>query len=682
MKRLAALAAFKLSVFLKNRVPDGFFARYSRLIQPDLTEEELRGYSEEPDILFADDPRTVGRYRKIYELLGGDPIALTALELALLAEMDGQAVSLLGEFFGTGHFPLNIAAAARISARDRECIEIMPQIRRAYGRVRILLQAKENGEGFLYAPFQTDGRIAAWLAGEEEPDDRISFCSLWRHGEELPRRTTGERELREQLQGMRSDAFSVLLAGGEEGSGRRFLMKHAAAQLHREILFVPAKRLIRDGGLCRRPWLLIQRELLLGDAMLCICGFGDGEEESDAGYLEALEEIGRDYQRLNRPLLLTADAQARVQKAFDVPVRMVRIGEYTMQESCALWIALAGELGMDARAIPAKELAAGMTLTAGQMKRALSIMKSRERRGAWSAREIYRICYEVLDDGRYRNVSAVKLSYSWEDLKVDAYTERILRNICDQARCQMKVLCEWELEKYYPYGRSISALFSGPPGTGKTMAAQVAARALGLELYRVDLSQIVDKYIGETEKRLKEVFDRAERSNMVLLFDEADALLGKRSDIRDSRDRYANTEVAYLLQRMEEYRGVVLMTTNLVSNIDNAFLRRFRYHAVFARPDARLRREIWSAVLKKEIPQSGVDLNYLSEQFELSGAQIKNIALNACYLAAADGGTLEMKHLILSIFYEGKKEGQLMLASEFGVYGERLQQMIQEGSGK
>ena len=210
-----------------------------------------------------------------------------------------------------------------------------------------------------------------------------------------------------------------------------------------------------------------------------------------------------------------------------------------------------------------------------------------------------------------------------------------------------------------------------PPGTGKTMTAQVLASRLGLALYKVDLSQIVDKYIGETEKRLRQVFDQAEKSNLVLFFDEADALLGKRSEVKDAKDKYANTEVAYLLQRMEEYQGVVLMATNQAGSIDAAFARRFRCHLAFTLPDEPLRRKIWTGALAG-IPSEGIQLDYLARQFPLSGAQIKNIVLNAAYQAAADGKVLHMDHLVLAMFEELQKEGNVLLASEFGEYGVML----------
>ncbi|MBU5435500.1 ATP-binding protein [Pseudoflavonifractor sp. MSJ-37] len=219
---------------------------------------------------------------------------------------------------------------------------------------------------------------------------------------------------------------------------------------------------------------------------------------------------------------------------------------------------------------------------------------------------------------------------------------------------------------------------SGPPGTGKTMTAQVLASRLGLELYKVDLSQIVDKYIGETEKRLRQVFDQAEKSGLILFFDEADALLGKRSEVKDAKDKYANTEVAYLLQRMEEYQGIVLMATNQAGSIDAAFVRRFRYHLVFTLPDEDMRRSIWTDALRG-IPAAALQIDYLARQFQLSGAQIKNVVLNGAYRAAADGGVLRMDHLVRAIFQELQKEGKVLLAGDFGEYGALLSDFLSGG---
>jgi SpoVK/Ycf46/Vps4 family AAA+-type ATPase len=199
------------------------------------------------------------------------------------------------------------------------------------------------------------------------------------------------------------------------------------------------------------------------------------------------------------------------------------------------------------------------------------------------------------------------------------------------------VLGEWGFEGKIATGRGLSVLFSGPPGTGKTMAAGVIANQLDLDLYRIDLSQVVSKYIGETEKNLSRIFAEAETSNTVLLFDEADALFGKRTEISDAHDRYANIETSYLLQRMEEYRGLAVLATNRKASLDSAFLRRLRFLLDFPFPDRDARRRLWEIAFPAEAPRDGLDLDALAG-LELTGASIHAVALNAARGARRPGG--------------------------------------------
>ena len=203
-------------------------------------------------------------------------------------------------------------------------------------------------------------------------------------------------------------------------------------------------------------------------------------------------------------------------------------------------------------------------------------------------------------------------------------------------------------------GLGISALFAGPSGTGKTTAAEVMAQELNLDLYRIDLSSVVSKYIGETEKNLRRVFDAAETGGAILLFDEADALFGKRSDVKDSHDRHANIEVSYLLQRMEAYGGLAILTTNLKGALDSAFLRRIRFVVQFPFPDVTQRAEIWRRIFPKEMPLEGVDVNKLAK-LSVSGGNIRNIAMNAAFLAADSNEAVTMKHLLNAARSESMK---------------------------
>ena len=678
MKRLAALAAFKLSLFLKSRVSDDFFRRYSRLISPDVTEEEVAGYPEDAESLFYDEPVTAARYRFLQDRCQDDPIALTAIQLYLLALMEERTLDLLREGLGLGE-GLTIEAAARVACRTDETIDLAPQLRSAFDRVELLLQAEPDRDWWK-APFRLDGRLAAWLSGDDTPDRELSgVCTVTAPGESLPPASlTGAQAEETAALLAASSGFAIVHISGESGSGRRHFARHTARLLHKELLTVPFDAVGEEGFLRSHPWRRVLRELLLTDRLLCLSGLDCPAEKRAARLPALLRQLEQSLAPLNKPVFLTTPTAVKVIPFLFCPVFSVSIPTPTIPQSALLWRELAEQyLPEGAEDFPAAGLAAKMSLTAGQMERIVRLLQCRVPHGPWAERDIFKLCYQVLDDGRYENIRFVDTAYTWEDLQLEPALKAGLQAVCAQVEHQGLVLDEWGLRRRYPYGRCVSVLMSGPPGTGKTMTAQVLASRLGLELYKVDLSQIVDKYIGETEKRLKQVFDQAEKSNMILFFDEADALLGKRSEVKDAKDKYANTEVAYLLQRMEEYQGIVLMATNQAGSMDAAFVRRFRYHLVFTLPDEALRRKIWEDALAG-IPSAGIQLDYLARQFQLSGAQIKNIALNGAYRAAADGGVLRMDHLVRAIFQELQKEGKVMLASEFGEYGVMLSEFLAE----
>lgn len=234
---------------------------------------------------------------------------------------------------------------------------------------------------------------------------------------------------------------------------------------------------------------------------------------------------------------------------------------------------------------------------------------------------------------------------TWDDLVLPRAQFVTLRQIGAHMRQRLKVYEEWGFASLSSRGLGISTLFAGSSGTGKTMAAEVLANELRLDLYRIDLSQIVSKYVGETEKNLKRVFDAAEHGGVILLFDEADALFGKRSEVKDSHDRYANIEISYLLQQMEAYRGLAILTTNQRSALDTAFLRRLRFIVEFPFPDAAMRADIWRRIFPKATPRTDLDFSKLS-RLGVPGGNIRNMALNAAFLAADDGDAVSMSHIL------------------------------------
>lgn len=259
----------------------------------------------------------------------------------------------------------------------------------------------------------------------------------------------------------------------------------------------------------------------------------------------------------------------------------------------------------------------------------------------------------------------LKPCYTWDDIVLPSDLMRQLREIANQVSARPIVYESWGFGARLPRGRGISALFSGPSGTGKTMAAEILANSLNLDVYRIDLAGVVSKYIGETEKNLRNVFDAAEQSGAILFFDEADALFGKRTEVRDSHDRYANIEVNYLLQRMEDYRGLAILCTNRRTALDRAFLRRLRFLLEFPFPSADNRRLIWSKAFPAETPLSGLDLDCLS-RLEITGGNIRNIALNAAFLAASEGASVQMAHVLHAARREYAKIDKLLTEAEFG----------------
>ncbi|RUR74463.1 AAA family ATPase [Chlorogloeopsis fritschii PCC 9212] len=263
--------------------------------------------------------------------------------------------------------------------------------------------------------------------------------------------------------------------------------------------------------------------------------------------------------------------------------------------------------------------------------------------------------------------------YTWDDIILSDDARTQLQEMYQWVVHRHQVLQEWGFGRKLAYDRGVSALFAGPSGTGKTMSAEIIAKALGLDLYKINLSSVVSKYIGETEKNLERIFTAAENANAILFFDEADALFGKRSEVRDAHDRYANIEIAYLLQRMEQYEGITILATNLRQNIDDAFMRRLQFIIEFPFPDEERRRQIWEILIPKEAPQDeGIDYEFLARQFRFSGGNIKNIVLKAAFLAAAEGGCITMKYLVRATWRESQKIGQAIGKNDFGKYAEML----------
>ncbi len=285
-----------------------------------------------------------------------------------------------------------------------------------------------------------------------------------------------------------------------------------------------------------------------------------------------------------------------------------------------------------------------------------------------SQTRITRECYGMIEQQMGKKAVKVPAIYGMEDLVLPKRQKCQLMDACNQVRYKHKVYEEWGFQEKVAYGRGVSMVFCGPPGTGKTMAAQVIARELNMELYKVDLSCVVSKYVGETEKNLDWIFEQAKESQVILFFDEADALFGKRSEGKESIDKYSNMEAAFLLQKMECYDGITILATNLFHHLDEAFKRRLKIIVECPLPGVAETTRLWQTMIPSQMPAGEIDYDYLARQFELSGSNIRNVLLHSAFLAASRGKSLDMEEIIPAIKNEYAKNGKNLTKNDVSEY--------------
>jgi len=355
---------------------------------------------------------------------------------------------------------------------------------------------------------------------------------------------------------------------------------------------------------------------------------------------------------------------ARPPLVLDVPAS-------TVAERAALWSSmLAGDDGAAADHLDAAAATAPFRLRPEQVVRAARAARQQAELDGGLTLDHVRLGARAENSSALERLARrIDPAVGWDDLVLPTHVLVALEEIAMRARHRERVLGDWRMRPGGGRGSGVAALFAGDSGTGKTMSAEVVAHELGLELYVVDLATVVDKYIGETEKNLERIFQGAAGVNAVLLFDEADAVFGRRSEVKDAHDRYANIESAYLLQRMETFDGLVVLATNLRANIDDAFIRRLDVVVDFALPDAHHRLALWDRCLGPRLPRDAdLDLRFCADAFELAGGAIRSAAVTAAYLAADDGGVVGMRHVVLAVYREYRKLGRLTLESEFAPY--------------
>jgi SpoVK/Ycf46/Vps4 family AAA+-type ATPase len=521
---------------------------------------------------------------------------------------------------------------------------------------------------YLWNSFSLDPKLASFVEQRTASLDWQGLsiaCDLGNRLSHFARRYAGRP----------TDLPAVLLVG-PQGTGRA----RAAEAICRELGVTSLLRVDLDGlrlsgentGQLIRDLLLQQR---LSGAALYLRGLDtlfDAEHRPSSESRTMLQLLSQ----VKGPLFVPCASATRWREWLS-PTRAVafqfELPDYSTR--LRVWKHAAATFGADVTAPQLQALADRFTLTSAQIAAAAAaaasagIQPDGPTPSCIHAAALFDAARSQSDQTLGNLAVKARTTHSWEDLVLPRPTLQRMREITSAIRNRQLVYSEWGFKKRIAAGLGLKILFSGASGTGKTMSAGVIAKDLGVDLYKIDLSAIVSKYIGETEKNLDRIFRAAQLSNAILFFDEADALFGKRSEVKDAHDRYANIEVAYLLQKIEEYEGIVILASNLSQNIDLAFSRRMHYVVEFPLPDEAHRERLWRGMFPAEVPLGeDVDFQFLARQFSIPGGDIRNVALEAAFLAAQTGKVVTMRQLATAVARQMRKQGKIPSATDFKEY--------------
>ncbi|NEO31301.1 MAG: ATP-binding protein [Symploca sp. SIO3C6] len=524
-----------------------------------------------------------------------------------------------------------------------------------------------------------DDHIISFLLGQEGLNPRLeSFCQVIAQGttvelDELLLRTQSKQALLKLVIQARNNSQSLFLHFSGQGSSLKFQLAQAlASAIEMQLLVADLARISDSEEKCQHQLMLLFREAQFLNALLYFDNLDNLLSQAQTRCYQRLFEQLTKYtgivilsstkpelpsaialkNLINLPFALPDFVQRRHYWQLNLASQGITIDQHELD-------ALANRFCLNCDHIT------NAVITACNQALWTAAVEESE---AFPPTKVQPTLNQLLAAARIQSdhnlghlARKIKPKSTWDDLILppDQFTQ--LKEICAQVKYRHIVYQQWGFDSKLSFGKGLNALFSGPPGTGKTMAAEVIASELQLDLYKIELSQIVSKYIGETEKNLDQIFAAAQMANTILFFDEADALFGKRSEVRDAHDRYANIEIGYLLQKMEEYEGISILTTNLRHNLDEAFVRRLAFTIHFPFPDEASRGQIWEKIWPMQVPLAeDVDVDFLARQFKLSGGNIKNIALAAAFLAAKEGSYVTMTHLLQGIRREYQKMGKIL----------------------
>lgn len=453
---------------------------------------------------------------------------------------------------------------------------------------------------------------------------------------------------------------------GQSGVGKKHLIKSYCKRIKKDLIIGDIKMALKKDISLKEFVKRVFREAVLRQAILVFENYHILES------VENKEVALRDFFSLMElyiePIFLISEQSYKQNKYLsENSVVLMEIKRPDKEKRKDLWNVYTKEYGLEE--INKEDVSTKFNFTPKQIRDAVISIKSKALTKSVDVGIIYDCCYEQVDNKLTDKAVKVKTTYEWKQLILPSEQKKLLKDACNQVKNKYKVYEKWGFGKKVAYGRGLSIICAGPPGTGKTMSAQVMARELNLELYRIDLSQMVSKYVGETEKNLHIIFEEASLSNAILFFDEGDALFGKRSEVKSSNDRYSNIQTSYLLQKMEEYEGITMLTTNFLKNIDKAFLRRINFIVNFPFPDNKSRKDIWKIMMSEKAPiDEDIDYDFLANTFEVAGGNIKNIIVYAAFLAASENENISMKHIIHAAKYELQKMDKLLLKEDLGEY--------------
>ena len=568
-------------------------------------------------------------------------------------------------------------AATKLARRDRFSSDA-PSIR--HQLLHLVWDSSQPKPTLLTRNLQLDEQVVRFLLGETGLDSRLtSFCQLIQPADRV---SDSKEAVQKALillcqESQQTQQPLRLYFQGSDRSGKRLTAAAIAAELQVPLLQADLARIVADKADLEAIVKLIVREAQFQNALLYIESAELLQQEERAIFYESLVEAIAH----NNGITILAGSESWHPKAAS-RLKIVTV-PFSLPDFAQRRREWQNRLQITGMSIPEAEIDAlsdRFRLNADEIADVVATACQNVRwkiaTGEWQklsqtpAGDRASMLFAAARAQTSRELAAlarkIEPQYRWEDIVLPADPQTQLREICTQVKYRHLVCKEWGFDSKLSLGKGLNVLFSGPPGTGKTMAAEVIAGELQLDLYKIDLSQIVSKYIGETEKNLNRIFTAAATSNAILFFDEADALFGKRTEVKDAHDRYANIEVGYLLQKMEEYEGLAILTTNSRSNMDDAFVRRLRFIIEFPLPSEKQRRQIWEKIWPDATPRSAdLDLDLLAHRFEITGANIRNIALGAAFLAARDGGSVSMVHAIAALRREYQKMGKILMDQEF-----------------